>query len=144
MVLIYTRCQFPWASVTKYHEVGGSFLFDFFWRSWHHEPCRILVPQPGIEPVSPASGARSLNHWTPGKSQELSHSFGGQKSGDGRATHPLKPLGKSPSLGYLLLVPQMFLGLQLCITPISASDFTCHLLVRIPVLLNQGPILRRY
>ena len=26
--------------------------------------CRILVPQPGIEPVPPAVEARSLNHWT--------------------------------------------------------------------------------
>ena len=25
---------------------------------------RILVPQPGIEPVPPAVEARSLNHWT--------------------------------------------------------------------------------
>ena len=26
--------------------------------------CRILVPQPGIEPVSSAVDARSSNHWT--------------------------------------------------------------------------------
>ena len=26
--------------------------------------CRILVPQPGIELMSPEVGARSLNHWT--------------------------------------------------------------------------------
>ena len=26
--------------------------------------CGILVPQPGIEPVPPALGAWSLNHWT--------------------------------------------------------------------------------
>ena len=38
-------------------------LFFFFFL-----PCRaacgILVPRPGIEPVPPAVGARSLNHWT--------------------------------------------------------------------------------
>ena len=26
--------------------------------------CGVLVPRPGIEPVPPALGARSLNHWT--------------------------------------------------------------------------------
>ena len=29
----------------------------------HHMACGILVPQPGIEPVSPALKAQSLNHW---------------------------------------------------------------------------------
>ena len=33
--------------------------------------CGILVPQPAIEPISPALEARSLNHWTPGKSFQL-------------------------------------------------------------------------
>ena len=28
-----------------------------------HEACGILVPSPGIEPVPPALGAWSLNHW---------------------------------------------------------------------------------
>ena len=40
----------------------GVFLGVFFW------PCPeargIFVPQPGMEPVSPAVEARSLNHWT--------------------------------------------------------------------------------
>ena len=32
---------------------------------WLHRVARgILVPQPGMEPASPALGARSLNHWT--------------------------------------------------------------------------------
>ena len=26
--------------------------------------CRILVPQPGMEPMTPGVGAQSLNHWT--------------------------------------------------------------------------------
>ena len=26
--------------------------------------CRILVPQPGIQPMHPALGAQSLIHWT--------------------------------------------------------------------------------
>ena len=29
-----------------------------------HEACRVLVPQPGIEPMPPAVEAWSLNHWT--------------------------------------------------------------------------------
>ena len=38
-----------------------SFLF-FFWP--HCAACGMLVPQPGIEPMPPALGAQSLNHWT--------------------------------------------------------------------------------
>ena len=34
----------------------------FFWP--HRTACRILVPRPRIEPVPPALGAWSLNHWT--------------------------------------------------------------------------------
>ena len=34
----------------------------FFW--WHSVACRILVPQPGIEPSPPAVEAQSLNYWT--------------------------------------------------------------------------------
>ena len=34
----------------------------FFWPCLM--ACGILVPRPGIEPVSPAVEARSLNHWT--------------------------------------------------------------------------------
>ena len=29
----------------------------------HHMACRILVPLPGIEPMSPVVEARSLHHW---------------------------------------------------------------------------------
>ena len=43
---------------------GGSFssFFKIFWLFC--AACGILVPQPGIEPVSPAVEAWSLNHWT--------------------------------------------------------------------------------
>ena len=37
-------------------------LLLFFWL--HSVACRIIVPQPGIEPASPAVEAWSLNHWT--------------------------------------------------------------------------------
>ena len=33
----------------------------FFWL--HHVVFRILVPQPEMEPIPPALGAPSLNHW---------------------------------------------------------------------------------
>ena len=32
--------------------------------SYPDRPCGILVPWPGIKPMSPALGAWSLNHWT--------------------------------------------------------------------------------
>ena len=34
----------------------------FFWL--HPVSCGILVPQPGIEPASPAAEPRNLHHWT--------------------------------------------------------------------------------
>ena len=37
-------------------------LVVFFWS--HHMACGILVPQPGIKPMSPSVEARILNHWT--------------------------------------------------------------------------------
>ena len=40
-------------------------LFVFVGGFWsHHAACGILVPQPGVEPVPLALGARSLKHWT--------------------------------------------------------------------------------
>ena len=43
----------------------GMVLRSFFFFSWPScVACRILVPQPGTEPVSPASEVWSLNHWT--------------------------------------------------------------------------------
>ena len=30
----------------------------------HHMACGILVPQPGVEPMSPTVEAQSHNHWT--------------------------------------------------------------------------------
>ena len=37
-----------------------------------HSMCWILIPWPGVEPVPPASEARSLNHWT---DREVPHRF---------------------------------------------------------------------
>ena len=38
----------------------------------HRVACRILVPRPGIEPVSPAMEAQSPNHWTSREFPDLS------------------------------------------------------------------------
>ena len=38
------------------------FVYFTFWL--HHRACRILVPQPGIEPAPPAVQVQSLNPWT--------------------------------------------------------------------------------
>ena len=37
----------------------------FFGAMLHSLGCRILVPQPGIEPTPPTVKARSPNYWTP-------------------------------------------------------------------------------
>ena len=39
-------------------------LLIFFFLGPYHVACGILVPQPGIEPLSPLLGARSLTHRT--------------------------------------------------------------------------------
>ena len=41
--------------------VSVSLFFFFF---FGHMACRVLIPQPGIEPVSPVVEVWSLNHWT--------------------------------------------------------------------------------
>ena len=41
------------------------FVFKYLFIYWPHLlACGILVPQPGIEPVSPAVEKQTLNHWT--------------------------------------------------------------------------------
>ena len=42
-------------------------LFIYFWLL--HMACRILAPQPGLEPVPPAVEEQSFDHW--GKSQYI-------------------------------------------------------------------------
>ena len=39
----------------------GKPLFIYLWL--HYVACRMLVPQPGIEPVPPALEVQSSNHW---------------------------------------------------------------------------------
>ena len=45
----------------RWEHANPTFYF-IFWL--YCTACGILVPQPGIEPVSPAVEAQSLNHWT--------------------------------------------------------------------------------
>ena len=65
----YTKIIFKKAQLLFYFK---AFMFTFchvlfcFWPC--HMTCEILVPQPGIKPVSPAVEAQSPNHCIPGKS----------------------------------------------------------------------------
>ena len=60
MWLAGMRSQF-WRDCASFM-IGISSAFVFAHAA--HVACRILVPWPGIEPVTPALGACSLNHWT--------------------------------------------------------------------------------
>ena len=51
------------SSIIIIHFTAGQLFM--FWP--HHAACRILVPQPRIEPVPPTMEVRSLNNWTTGK-----------------------------------------------------------------------------
>ena len=47
---------------SHYFAVSFLLFFPSFWP--FHMVCGVLVPQPGIEHISPAMEAQSLNHWT--------------------------------------------------------------------------------
>ena len=53
-----------WMSIHGYGKSGRSCLLVCCFVLAHCAACRILVPQPGIEPMLPAVEARSLNCWT--------------------------------------------------------------------------------
>ena len=55
-LLLLQHSLVPWI----HHRFPISSFF-FFWPHW--VACRVLVPRPGIEPVPPALGVWSLNHW---------------------------------------------------------------------------------
>ena len=44
--------------------LGKLFLYFFIYLRLFPSKYKILVPQPGIEPVTPAVEGQSLNHWT--------------------------------------------------------------------------------
>ena len=57
---LWTSGEDPKSDFLKYFKN----LISFFNIWLHCEACRILVPWPRIEPMSPAAEAWSLNHWT--------------------------------------------------------------------------------
>ena len=56
-VILFKNNVFP-----PCHRTDFIFIYLFIWP--RGVACRILVPQPGTEPVPPAVKAQSLNHWT--------------------------------------------------------------------------------
>ena len=62
---VYSFCKYEGSYNLKNSPVVIFIFFlssFFFWL--HQRACKILVPRPGIEPVSPAVEAQSPNHWT--------------------------------------------------------------------------------
>lgn len=58
MIYYYLRCKEAYV-----------LYYIIFWP--HCVVCRILVPAPGVEPVSPAMGVQSPNPWPPGNSHHM-------------------------------------------------------------------------
>ena len=50
----------------------SSFNSYYLYFSLHHAAYKILVPQPGIEPLPPVMEAQSLSHWTSGDAPDIS------------------------------------------------------------------------
>ena len=59
-VSVELKWKFPKGCIQCMIHVGTWYFFFFFWLC--HMACRILVPQPGTEPVPPAVEVQSLNH----------------------------------------------------------------------------------
>ena len=54
--------------ITEISFVSFILFFNFNVYFWpHYTACGILVPRPGIEPMPPVVGSRSLNRWTSGE-----------------------------------------------------------------------------
>ena len=69
-----TRSESHWFSICVVLSMSLIlFLSSFFLVHWpSHTACRILVPQPRMEPMPPALEVQGLNHWA--ARQSLSHS----------------------------------------------------------------------
>ena len=59
------RLSLLYSKVTQSYILGIRFFFFPGRNLWHGGV--VLVPQPGMEPTSPALAAQSLNHWTTGE-----------------------------------------------------------------------------
>ena len=58
-----------------HHKQPSQILFSFFLLFLSFflvAACKVLVPQPGMEPKTPAVETQSLNHWT---ARKISHIF---------------------------------------------------------------------
>ena len=60
---IWIHLRGKWPKGSSYREQNSFFFFQCFCP--HSATCRILIPWPGIKPMSPALGVQSLNHWSP-------------------------------------------------------------------------------
>ena len=64
----YERCKEEYRSIYTYIYIYMCvciyIYIYFFFFGISRAICRILVPQPEIELISPALGAQGLNHWT--------------------------------------------------------------------------------
>ena len=65
----------PAQSETPIYVLYFIIIIIIFWL--HHMTCRILVPQPGIEPAPLAAKAQSPNHWT-AKEYSSMYTFSGK------------------------------------------------------------------
>ena len=82
--------------------------FMFFW-CFGQEACRILAPQPGIEPTAPCIGRGSLNHWTSEVAQSCTTLCDPMDcSLLGSSIHGIFP-GKSTGVGCHFLLQGIFL-----------------------------------
>ena len=87
-------------------------VFFFFWPC--HAACGILVPQPGIEPTSPALEARNLNHWTAREVPNLDFKVSPRRTLTGQALQ-ITDVG---------LVRELPLVQQLCVVPANLIIIT--------------------
>ena len=65
-----THCRYFNVAIIQNWASFYNFSYFFFWLWW--VACRILAPQPGMEPGLPALGMQSFSHWTTREVPELS------------------------------------------------------------------------
>ena len=73
--LCYHYQYYHYLSINNMHILFYFIYFYLFIFLPLHTACRILLPWPGIKPMSPALGTWSLNHWTTREKQGKSFSW---------------------------------------------------------------------
>ena len=105
------------------------FLFYHFLGGLHHTACRILVSQPGIEPVPPAVEVWSLNHWTAREVPCFSFFF----------FFFLLAYGLLNFLNNSIVIYYVFLSVSLCIAfSVVALVITIYLCISIITVYSYG------